>query len=119
MAPHLFVPPSVARELLDERQQFSAAVERGTYSDPICEQWDRELKRLDPLLRMRRAYDAYVIGTPLLPGHYHLIRDNPGAPPSVTPVRGPGGEFVYPPGNLLDRLKTMDLWDARVAAMRR
>lgn len=119
LRPHLFVPPTVARELLDERAQFTAAVMRGTYQDDLCKQWDRELKRLDPLLTMRRAYEAYVIGTPLLPGHYHLIRENPGAPPSVTPVRGPDGGFAYPPGNLLESLKRCDLQDVRVMAERK
>jgi hypothetical protein len=115
----LFLPPKVARELLEERSQFSADIEKVTHSDKTCEEWDRELKRLDPLLRMRRAPEKPVLGLPLHPGCYHLIRDNPGAPCSVTPVLGPDGKFTEPPGHLLEQLKAMDLWDTRVERMHR
>lgn len=113
----LFVPPKVARELLAERQKYVADLDAACHVDQVCKDWTRELRRLDPLLRMVRAPEYPVVGTPLLPGHYHMIRDNPGAPPSVTPVRGPNGE-VDPPGSLLERLKSMDLQDARVVAAR-
>jgi hypothetical protein len=114
----LFLPPNVARELLDERRQFTAAIDRETYKDEVCHEWDRELSRLDPLLEMVRANECFVIGTPLVPGHYHVVRRNPGAPPSVFPVRGPDGEFTHPSGGLLEKLKTMDLQDTRVERMR-
>jgi hypothetical protein len=113
----LFLPPRVARELLEERRQFAGAIDRETYKDEVCHRWDKELSRLDPLLEMVRARDCFVVGTPLLPGHYHVIRRNEGAPPSVIPIRGPEG-FIYPPGRLLEQLKTMDLQDARVERMR-
>ncbi len=114
----LFLPPRVARELLDERQQFTAAIDREVFKDEVCHRWDRELSKLDPLLEMVRARDVFVVGTPLVPGHYHVLRRNPGAAPSVIPVRGPEGEFVYPPGRLLEQLKSMDLQDTRVERMR-
>ena len=114
----LFVPPRVARELLEERQQFQAAVFRETYKDDICRRWDRELVKLDPLLEMVRARECFVIGTPLVPGHYHVVRRSPGAAPSVIPVRGAEGEFIYPPGRLLEQIKSMDLQDTRVERMR-
>lgn len=114
----LFLPPTVARELLDERARYEADVTRACHSDHVCEQWNRELARLDPLLRMMRAPETEVVGTPLVPGHYHLIRINEGAPASVTPIRGPDGEFIYPPGRLLEQIKSMDLQDTRVERMR-
>lgn len=114
----LFLPPNVARELLDERRQFAAAIDRESYKDEVCHQWDKELSRLDPLLEMVRAREVFVIGTPLTPGYYHVVRRNENAAPSVFPVRGPDGEFIHPPGRLLEQLKTMDLQDTRVERMR-
>ena len=114
----IFLPPKVARELLEERQQFASDIDKVCHSDKTCETWTRELKRLDPLLRMVRAPEHNVLGLPLHAGCYHLIRDNVGAPPSVTPVLGPDGGFTEPPGKLLDELKGMDLWDTRVERMR-
>lgn len=110
----IFLPPRVARELLEERHQFAGAVERGTYTDRVCEDWTRELRKLDPRLRMRRAYEYYVIGTPLLPGHYHYVRDNEGAPPTVQPITGPDGEWCEPDGSVLEKLKRSDLQNTRV-----
>lgn len=114
----LFLPPRVARELIEETRRFAADVTSACHKDRICLEWDRELKRLDPLLEMVRAPEQQIIGTPLVPGHYHLIRRNQGAPVSVTPVSGPGGEFVEPPGRLLEQIKSTDLWDVNVTRMR-
>jgi len=116
--PRLFVPPQVHERLVAERQQHNAELTRACYSDRVCEQWTRELKRLDPLLKMVRAPEHVVIGTPLEPGYYHVVRCNENAPWSVFPVRGPEGEFVYPPSGLLDRLKAMDMWNASVPRLR-
>jgi hypothetical protein len=116
--PKLFIPPKVAKELIEERRQFAADLEKVTYSDHVCEKWNRELRRLDPRLRMRRAFDKPVLGFPLEPGLYHLILDPGNAPPSVTPVRGPDGGFCEPPGGLLEQLKSMDMQNPDVLRMR-
>jgi hypothetical protein len=116
--PRLFLPPAVTKELLEERRQFAADLFNVTYVDDTCVRWNRELRRLDPRLSMRRAYDTPVLGMPLEPGLYHLVRDNPDAPPSVTPVRGPDGGFTEPPGGLLEQLKAMDLWNVDVVRLR-
>lgn len=112
----LFVPPRVARELLDERMQFIQALIRACHKDAICNEWDRELQRLDERLEMLKAPEHQVVGMPLEPGFYHLIRWNEGAPPSVTPVRGEHGEFRVPDSGLLEKLKGLDLQNARVVA---
>lgn len=114
----LFIPPKVHQELLEERRQFAADLFNCTYVDDTCIRWNRELRRLDPRLSMRRAYDQPVLGMPLEPGCYHLIRDCPDAPPSVTPVRGPDGGFCEPPGGLLEQLKSMDMQNPNVIRMR-
>jgi hypothetical protein len=115
--PQLFVPPTVARELLDERRQFTAAVIKACKKDDVCRRWDKELQRLDPLLEMIVA-DVQVVGTPLLAGYYHLVRMNETTMPTVTPVTGPNGERIEPPGRLLEQLKATDLWNPQVTRLR-
>jgi hypothetical protein len=114
----IFVPPRVVRELAQESRQWAADLDKVCHTDQTCEEWTRELQGLDSRLRMVRAPDRPVLGLPLYPGCYHVIRDNDyGAPPSVvTPVRGPDGGFIEPPGRLLDALKEMDLQNSRVVA---
>jgi hypothetical protein len=117
----IFVPPRVARELAQESRQWAADLDKVCHTDKVCDEWTRELRGLDRRLRMVRAPDKPVLGLPLYPGCYHVIRDNDfGAPPSVvTAVRGPDGGFMEPPGKLLDALKEMDLQNPRVVAAMR
>jgi hypothetical protein len=116
--PKLFIPPKVHKELVEERRQFAADLFNCTYVDDTCVRWNRELRRLDHRLSMRRAYDTPVLGMPLEPGLYHLILNPEDAPPSVTPVRGPDGGFCEPPGGLLEQLKGMDLQNVDVVRTR-
>jgi hypothetical protein len=48
-------------------------------------------------------------GFPVIPGYFHLLRLNPNAPFTVTPITGPNGEFVHPTSRMLDRLRESDL----------
>jgi len=114
----LWTPKGVAREHLDNTAQFAAAIRNATHEDHVCRRWNRELERLDPLLRMVRA-DHFVIGTPLVAGAYHLLRANPGAPMSVTPIVDSNGKpLPEPPGRLLEQLQGMDLQNESVSRMR-
>lgn len=118
----IFLPPKVAREHRENSREFAAAIKAATFEDPVCHRWNRELARVDPLLRMvkNRSDDAWVVGTPLVPGAYHLLRVNEGAPMSVTPVVDPSGRpLPEPPGRLLEDLKAMDLQNVQVTELRR
>jgi hypothetical protein len=113
------VPPKVKREHRENTAQFAQAIRNATHEDATCAKWNRELERLDPLLRLVKGPDWLVIGTPLVPGAYHLLRANPGAPMSVTPiVDSEGRALMEPPGKLLEQLQGMDLQDVRVERMR-
>lgn len=114
-----WVPPKVAHELREETRAYQASLDLVCTTDRTCDEWDRELRRLDPYLKMRKAPDRPVLGMPLHAGCYHLIRDNPGAPPSVTPILSDEGGFRMPPGSLLEKLKSLDLQDGRVVQERR
>lgn len=115
----LFLPPRVARELLDERQRFAQCLRNACDTDAVCDEWNPELRRLDPLMQLVKAPEYTVVGMPLVPGHYHLIRWNEGAPPSVTPVRHADGSFRVPDSSLLDKLRFLDLQSAQVVAAHR
>lgn len=119
--PGLFLPPSVAKELLAERQRNVTDVMLSTYRDHICETWDRELQKMDPLLIMRRAHNRpalAAVARGLHPGLYHIIRQNPDAPLSLFPVQGPDGEFAEPSEDVLERLRRMDAHSDRAEKLR-
>ena len=115
----LWTPPKVKPRDADNTARFAQAVRAATFEDAVCARWNRELERLDPLLRLvkNRSDDAWVVGTPLVPGAYHLLRANPGAPMTVHPlVDGEGVALPEPPGSLLEQLQRMDLQNPAVMA---
>lgn len=110
----MWVPPRVSRELIEERRQYGADLDLVCSTDDITRQWTRELRRLDPLLKLVRAPETGINGLPLYPGAYHVIRMNQGAPWTVTPIVTNDGEYMEPPGSLLEQMKGMDLQDVHV-----
>ena len=55
----------------------------------------------------------------LTPGRYHLMRHNPGAPPSLMVIEDEQGRFMEPGSRLLDEVRSRDLWsDGAVEARR-
>lgn len=120
--PHLFVPPKVAKELAEEQRVHYRAVlfPLFDFDDPVCKEWNPELRRLDPLIRIGRAKPmAYVPGLPVRPGFYHFLRDNQGAPPTVSAITGADDEWVEPDSGLLRKLQENDLQNPAVlVAMR-
>lgn len=114
----LWLPPKVSRELAEQSQEYNASLNLVCQTDEVCDEWNRELKRLDPYLRMVKAPERPVLGLPLHPAAYHILRDNPTAPTSVIPIVNGDGSPRLPPGRLLEELKGMDLQDVRVERMR-
>jgi hypothetical protein len=106
----------VSAELLQEREEFTRDLEAKTVRarmlkvKGILDEFNYELKRIDPKLEMVRAGEN-THGTPLKAGHYHVVRWNEGAPPSVMVVEGENGEFVEPTSRVFEKLAQGDLWD--------
>lgn len=118
----LWTPPKTKPRDRENTARFAAAVRSATFEDAVCRRWNRELERLDPLLRLvkNRSDDQWIVGTPLVPGAYHLLRANPGAPMTVEPLLDDEGRpLAEPPGTLLERLKRMDLQNPAVVARMR
>lgn len=115
----LWIPPTVSRELNDHVREV-AAVTLGmfTFDGPVCGVWNPELRRIDEFLRLGRAREK-AMAPGVMPGFFHLIRVNPGAPLSVTPLTGPSGEFVEPSLAMLENLKAADLQNAAVVRERK
>jgi len=113
----LWVPPSVAPELVEQRQKFAAMLNESAVRDKMMHVkglLDEATYRLrsefnDPLLEVVRAPERVPVGSPMKPCHYAVIRWNEGAPPTVINIEGPDGEFVDLDGNV----------EAAVAMMRR
>jgi hypothetical protein len=77
----------------------------------VLDQFNYELRQIDPLLEMVRAGETVSVESAMRPGYYHIIRWNQGAPPSVIVIEGDHGEYVEPTGRVFDMLKRNDLWD--------
>lgn len=86
----------------------------------ILDHWNRELKQIDPWLRLAQApLMAIVAG--VLPGFYHLVRLRDPASSMMmmlTPLQGPGGVFVEPSDAMLQGLRAADLQNPRAVADR-
>ena len=106
------MPPRAAAKLVEERRQFQADVNEQVDSGQL-ERWDRELKRVDDRLTLVLA-KPQAWGTPLKPGFWHIIRDNPGAPPSIMPIETEAGDYMEPGPHMFDMLARSDLWDPRI-----
>jgi hypothetical protein len=107
----LYLPPSIAAE---KRREFAAQINARVHVDRRCVEWTQRLQtEVDPLMVMVRANDTIEIGTPLWPGHYHVLRFNPQAPMSVIPVHEEG-RYCEPDSRLLEVLNRGRLTEHRV-----
>lgn len=113
--PELFLPQSFVNGLAEEyRRGFEADVLASvTVEDPVCDDFTRRLQRVDPDLFMVRARAHVRPGTPLWPGHYHVLKRNLGAPMSVFHVHDGHDGFVVPTERVFEMLAAGDLRDPR------
>lgn len=104
----LNLPDHVVRDLHVQRAAQVALAE----VNETCAQFTRELKRIDSYLEM--VY--WPLRNPELPGFvpgcYHLVRHNPGAPGSVEALTGPDGGFAEPGSWVFEVLRRSDMWNA-------
>lgn len=107
----IFVPPRVAAELREESRRHQAEVMGSLEVGATIEKWDRMLAEIDPRLTLVKARDWVKTGTSLMPGYWHIIRDNSdrSAPPTVMPITGPHGEYAEPTSRIFELLKQNDL----------
>lgn len=88
---------------------------------PVLDDWNRELRAVDPLLRLMKA-NVLSVCPGVLPGFYHLVRlpdRSTNDIMMVAPLRDPHGNFVEPSFALLDALRACDLQNERAVMERR
>jgi hypothetical protein len=116
MASRLWTPPKVAQELAESTAEHQAAVlSMFDFNYGSFDKWNRELKKIDPLLRLGKAKDkASAVG--VIPGFYHLLR----IPESdrerlwTMPLHDGNYGFVEPSNAMLDALRRTDMQNPRV-----
>lgn len=110
----LWVPPKVSRELRENTLEHNAAtLSMFELNYGIMDKWNRELKKIDPLLRLGKAKEkADAVG--VVPGYYHLIRPDPHGGPLWTVPLHVNGQFVEPNNAMLDMLRRSDMQNVAV-----
>jgi len=108
----MWLPPKVTAELQDNTRQATAELMQMVYLKGVMDEFNKELKAIDPYLELALATEKVLAGNPLRPGYWHVIRHNPGAPPSVMIIQGRNGEYVEPNSEVFRMLKEdMDMWN--------
>lgn len=107
-----FVAPKVSRQHREGTRAWETQVLSSMHTvGGVLDHWNRELKQIDPNLRLMQAHDrAECAG--VIAGYYHLVRlRDPGRDEMlmVVPLRGPNNEFVELTGDMLEALRLCDL----------
>lgn len=71
---------------------------------------ERELRKLDPYLRVVYIGERAPDLPGLFPGRWHVQRKNPDTIDSYFPIAGPNGEYLEPSFRVIDEMKRADLW---------
>ncbi len=108
----MWLPPKVSRELQEETRASNAAtLSMFNFDAPGMKQWNRELQKIDPALRLGRAKEqAQAMG--VYPNYYHLVRM--GQHLWVMPLHDGRGGFVEPTSAMLDMLRGSDMQNPQV-----
>lgn len=108
----LWVPPAVSRKQVEQRNEYTASVES------MVHRFRGVMNHLNPLLKEVDPHLELIFAPPnadapgLVPGRYHVLRHNPGAPPSLMVVETPEGGFLEPTSRLVDEMRERDMWSA-------
>lgn len=96
--------PDRVRAQIDFEQQLETMQERHGW----LKHFDTELKAIDPLLSLVKASENST-QSGLVPGFWHIKRDNPATIPTFIPLRNDQGGFAEPNSAHLDLLRRNDM----------
>jgi hypothetical protein len=97
---------------MEQRQVRDADIFLRARTDALCDEFNRELRKMDPYLELIFiGDDAGVQGA--VPNRYHLSRRSPDAPATLISITDEHGGFVEPGSAIFDKLAEGDLWSAR------
>lgn len=108
----LWTPPAVQRELVERRHQYAANLVHMMQMKHTMDFFNKQLQEIDPYLQLVKAEEHVEAGIPLRPGFWHIVRHNPGAPPSVMTIEGEKGEYIEPNSRLFTLLQKNDMWNS-------
>lgn len=108
----LWVPPAASRDLVQRRLEYQAQMFGMVQMKHEMDFFNPLLQEIDPYLQLVKAEDKVKAGNPLRPGFWHVIRHNPGAPPSVITIEGEDGEYIEPTSRIFEMLQKMDMWNS-------
>lgn len=127
----LWTPPKVGNDLVEMRLREQAEINQ------MVDRFRSVLKRVNDELKAIDPYSEMVFVPPkpeleqygCVPGRYHYVRHNPGAPPTMLPwqqtstgrffLGSEPGLFAEPNSRFFEELKAMDMWNASVGHERR
>lgn len=108
----LWTPPAVQRDLVDRRLEYVQQLGHMVQMKHYMDYFNPLLEEIDPYLQLVKAEENVEAGVPLRPGFWHIIRHNPGAPPSVMTIEGDEGEYIEPSSRLFMLLQKNDMWNS-------
>lgn len=108
----LWTPPMASRELVERRLEYAAGLAHMVHMKDTMDYFNKQLQEIDPYLQLVKAEEKVSAGTPLRPGFWHVIRHNPGAPPSVMTIEGEEGEYIEPNSRIFTLLQKNDMWNS-------
>lgn len=102
----LILPDSVKfnRGLEEQLERVAELRRKGSFLN----EFDHQLKDLDPKLSLVKAGEHSDLPE-LMPGYWHVKRDNEGAPASYLPIATLDGHFKEPDSGTLEWLRSCDL----------
>lgn len=99
----LILPDSVRHQIDFEQQLEQLGTRHGW-----LKHFDTELRAIDPYLSLVKASDS-AEQTGLVPGFWHIKRDNPTTIPTFIPLRNDDGGFAEPNSAHLEMVRRNDL----------
>jgi hypothetical protein len=110
MPSQLYLPES-ARPAI-ERDRAEVAAQFYSLKSELAE-WNAELQRIDPRLRMVKAKENTPADSPLKAGYYHIVMDVPGHPSTILPLEYDNGEYREPGSWVYPFMEEQDMWNDR------
>jgi hypothetical protein len=97
----LLLPPDVVREQMIDAQMAETLAH--------VEEFNKALREIDPYLEL--VWVGEKADFPgLIPGRWHVVRRNPGAPDDYKPIVGPDDEYMDPHSGVFEQLARDDMW---------
>src|SRR5690242_12980494 len=100
------MPLVIPRALAEERERINADRRAQVFS-AYCEQWTKEVQKVDRYLEVVRASDIPT-DPDLVPGGWYLLKHIPGSVDELIELPGPPGPWLY------DWLLARDMWNPSV-----